>query len=389
MTPAQAHVTSSPTPAPKIKVMIVEDSAVIRGLLSRWLSAEADIEVVGIANNGQQGVQRAAEVTPDVVLLDIEMPIMDGLTALPGILKAAPKARVIMASTLTQRGGEVTIRALAAGASDYLAKPDAQMAGAPDYKRDLIYKVRMLGNRALRISPPGGSPSPHPAHGAGKGPSSRAPQTGSMSAAPTASMLRPVNLRGRPQAIFIGASTGGPEALKTVIGALAGRVDMPVFITQHMPPLFTKILAGHLSKQTGATVVEAEQDCRAKPGVFYIAPGDRHMVVVPNSTGLRIELNDEIQENFCRPAVDPLFRSAAKALGDKALAIVLTGMGQDGREGAKALVAKGAMIITQDEDTSVVWGMPGAVMRAGLASASKPLDEIAPAILNVLRGFAP
>jgi two-component system, chemotaxis family, protein-glutamate methylesterase/glutaminase len=382
----QSQANSGPRPAPKIKVMIVEDSAVIRGLLSRWLNAEGDIEVVGVANDGQQGVQRAAEVTPDVVLLDIEMPIMDGLTALPGILKAAPKARVIMASTLTQRGGEVTIRALAAGASDYLAKPDAQMAGAGDYKRDLIYKVRMLGNRALRVSSP---QSVQSIAGAGMGNSQSASQRAPIAAPQPSGILRPVNLRVRPQAIFIGASTGGPEALKAVISALVGRIDTPVFITQHMPPLFTKILAGHLSKQTGATVVEAEQDCRAKPGVFYIAPGDRHMVVMPNSTGLRIELNDEDHENFCRPAVDPLFRSAAKALGDKALAIVLTGMGHDGREGAKALVAKGANVITQDEDTSVVWGMPGAVTRAGLASASKPLDEIAPAILNILRGFAP
>jgi two-component system, chemotaxis family, protein-glutamate methylesterase/glutaminase len=366
-------------PALKIKVMIVEDSAVIRGLLTRWLSAEADIEVVGCAINGEEGVRRAGELSPDIVLLDIEMPVMDGVTALPGILKAAPNARVIMASNLTQRGGEITIRALAAGASDYLAKPDVQTAATADYKRDLLLKVRMLGSRALRVSAFGGSTMSAKATALApvKTPSAQS------------SSLRPVSLKACPKAIFIGASTGGPEALKAIVGALAGKVNVPVFITQHMPPLFTKILAEHLSKQTGANVVEAEHDCRPKAGYFYIAPGDRHMVVIQTSSGLRIELNDNPQENFCRPAVDPLFRSAAKALGDRAFAIVLTGMGHDGREGAKALVAAGATIIAQDEESSVVWGMPGAIVRAGLASASKPLNEIAPAVLNVLRGVAP
>jgi two-component system, chemotaxis family, protein-glutamate methylesterase/glutaminase len=365
--------------ARKIKVLIVEDSAVIRSLLSRWLSAEVDIEIVGTAINGRDGMERAAQVNPDIVLLDIEMPVMDGLTALPGILKAAPKARVIMASTLTQRGGEVTIKALAAGASDYLAKPDAQLASAPDYKRELLFKVRMLGSRALRTT--GNSFLAPPAKLLHTVKSIGGRDTSTKT-------LRPVTSLVRPQAIFIGASTGGPEALKTVVSALAREVSVPVFITQHMPPLFTKILADHLSKQTGARVFEAEHGTEAQAGVFYVAPGNRHMIVVPSTSGLRIELTDDAQENFCRPAVDPLFRSAANALGDKALAVILTGMGHDGREGAKALANKGALIIAQDEDTSVVWGMPGAVVRAGLASAAKSLDEIAPAILNVLRGVA-
>jgi two-component system, chemotaxis family, protein-glutamate methylesterase/glutaminase len=378
---SQALAQTRVSPARRIKVMIVEDSSVIRSLLTRWLDSEADIEIVGTANNGREGVLRAGEVAPDVVLLDVEMPIMDGITALPEILKAAPMARVIMASNLTQRGGEVTIKALAAGASDYLAKPDAQMSGAADYKRELLFKVRMLGSRALR------SPSPMQANLAQR--PLAAKTTAPVSLVPPPSKLRSVATKVRPEAIFIGSSTGGPEALKSIVGALAGHVDVPVFITQHMPPLFTKILAEHLSKQTGAHVVEAQHDTMAKPGVFYIAPGNHHMVVVNASSGLRIELNDHEQENFCRPAVDPLFRSAAIALGDKALAIILTGMGHDGREGARSLVAKGAMIIAQDEDTSVVWGMPGAIVRAGLASASKPLDDIAPAILNVLRGVNP
>jgi two-component system, chemotaxis family, protein-glutamate methylesterase/glutaminase len=378
LSPAPAH--PSPSLARKIKVLIVDDSAVIRGLISRWLSAEADIEIVATANNGRDGVLRAGEASPDVVLLDIEMPVMDGITALPGILKAAPSARVIMASTLTRRGGEITIKALAAGASDYLAKPDASMDGAPDYKRELLFKVRMLGSRAMRSSA-----AVHSATSAT--PSSRvaAPL---LTQSPRAT-LRPVAIKARPEAIFIGSSTGGPEALKSVVAGLAGKVDVPVFITQHMPPLFTKILAEHLCKQTGAHVIEAEHNMLARPGVFYIAPGNRHMVVTRTKSGLSIELNDHEAENFCRPAVDPLFRSAASVLGDRALGIILTGMGHDGRDGATALVAKGGAIIAQDEETSVVWGMPGAVVRAGLAAASKPLEEIAPAILNVMRGVAP
>ena len=370
----------NPTAARKIKVLIVEDSAVIRSLLTRWLDSEDDIAVVGTANNGREGVQRAGEMTPDVVLLDIEMPVMDGLTALPGILKSAPMARVIMASNLTQRGGEVTMRALAAGASDYLAKPDATLTSAGDYKRDLLFKVRMLGSRALKQSAQLNTLT-----------SMRQPQIDVEKASPqplqtVLPYLKPVTRKARPQAIFIGSSTGGPEALKIVVSQLVGKVDVPVFITQHMPPLFTKILADHLAKQTGAQVVEAQHDEDARAGVFYVAPGNRHMTVVLTTTGLKIKLNDDAQENFCRPAVDVMFRSAALALGDKALAIILTGMGSDGREGAKALVAKSAMIIAQDEETSVVWGMPGAVVRAGLATTLKPLPEIGPAILNVMRG---
>jgi two-component system, chemotaxis family, protein-glutamate methylesterase/glutaminase len=365
--------------ARKIKVMIVEDSAVIRSLLTRWLNAESDIEVVGIASNGREALERVKDLGPDIVLLDIEMPVMDGVTALPEILKSVPTARVIMASNLTQRGGEVTIRALAAGASDYLAKPDAQLANAPDYKRELLFKVRMLGNRALR----------DPANALSAAPVRKVDSHMGRPSLATQPTLRPVSLHNRPMAVFIGASTGGPEALKVVVGALAGKINVPVLITQHMPALFTKILAEHLSKQTGAKVIEATDGSDAMAGVFYIAPGDRHMVVERTAGGLRIQLNDLPPENFCRPAVDPLFRSAAAALGDRALAIMLTGMGHDGREGTKALAGKGAMILAQDEQTSVVWGMPGAIVRAGLASAAKPLDDIAPAILNVMRGVAP
>jgi two-component system, chemotaxis family, protein-glutamate methylesterase/glutaminase len=373
-----ATSVASLAPARKIRVLIVEDSSVLRGLLSRWLSAESDIEIVGAAIDGRQGVEKAKELTPDVVLLDIEMPIMDGMTALPEILKVAPRARIIMASTLTRRGGETTIKALSAGASDYLAKPQAmQLAGADDYKRDLLMKVRMLGARAVRGYQPGDVKPNQPS----------ARSTTQNEAVPKPlSPLRAVTPKSLPKVVVIGASTGGPEALRVVVSGLHGRVTVPVLITQHMPALFTKILAEHLCKQTGASVVEAEDGMEARAGCFYIAPGSHHMTLSQSSNVIRIELNSNPPENYCRPAVDPLFRSAAAVLGDRALGVVLTGMGHDGREGARAMVAKGALMIVQDEDTSVVWGMPGSIVRAGISTTSKSLDDIAPAIISVLRG---
>jgi two-component system chemotaxis response regulator CheB len=334
--------------------------------------------VVGAAVNGKDGVDHAEKFKPDLIILDIEMPVMDGVTALPAIRKIAPNARVIMASTLTQRGAEVTIKALAAGASDYIPKPDAsQLAGAADYKRDLLAKVRSLGARAVSAANLSQIYS-----------AASLVSSGARAKVPPGPTLRAVTQKLVPEAIFIGSSTGGPEALSEVIEGLAGKLRVPVFITQHMPPLFTKILADHLSKQTKASVVEASDGLQAQPGVFYIAPGDRHLTVSRHLNVTRINLSDAPPENFCRPAVDPMFRSAAETFGEKALAVILTGMGQDGLLGAKPLVTKGAQLIAQDEETSVVWGMPGAVARAGLATACKPIQEIAPAILNVMRGVS-
>jgi two-component system, chemotaxis family, protein-glutamate methylesterase/glutaminase len=370
-------------PSRRIRVMIIDDSAVIRGLVSRWLEAEADIEMVGVAVNGRDGIERARTFQPDIVILDIEMPVLDGVSALPEILKAAPGCRVVMASTLTQRGAEVTFKALSLGASDYLPKPEAsQLAGAADYKRELLTKVRALGARALKF---GRAPAPQSLPGA----AAPRPLAPSIKPQPVNTPLRAVTINHRPEALFIGSSTGGPEALKVLVSGLVGKIQVPVFITQHMPAMFTKILAEHLSKQTRATVVEGADGMEARPGVFYIAPGDRHMIISRKLGVTRIILNQNPPENFCRPAVDPLFRSAAEHYGDRALAVILTGMGQDGCAGARPLVQTGAALIAQDEESSVVWGMPGAVARAGLACAVKPLNQIAPAILNVLRGVAP
>lgn len=367
---------SNIAPNQRVKVMIIDDSAIIRGLVSRWISSEADFEMVGVGVNGRDGVNRAPSLNPDVIILDIEMPELDGLSALPLLLKAVPGVKVIMASTLTKAGAEVTIKALTLGAADYIPKPDAgKIAGADEYKRDLFAKLRAFGQRRPR-----------------RGPVLNA--SGGLSALPKPSFAPnaiPTKLRNdvtklRPEAVFIGSSTGGPEALRTVIGGLAHKVNVPVFLTQHMPVLFTKILAEHLSKQTGAKVIEAEHNSMATAGVFYIAPGGKHMVITRTPAGVRILLNEDPPENFCRPAVDPLFRSAAQVYGDRCMAVILTGMGHDGREGSRMLAQKNCNILIQDEATSVVWGMPGAVSIAGLASQIKPIEEIAPTIINILRG---
>ena len=390
MSPVPSHIPAAPGAQARIKVMVVDDSAVIRGLVSRWIEAERDLELAGVAVNGRDGVEAAARLRPHVVVLDIEMPVMDGIEALPQILKAAPGARVVMASTLTRRGAEVTIRALSLGAADYVAKPDAsRLAAAADYKRDLFARIRALGARAARLSAAQPAAGPAGTAGAGVGAGLAAGATPTAGIRRTTGALRPVSLKVRPEALFIGASTGGPEALKTVIGHLAGQIRVPVFITQHMPAMFTRMLAEHLCKQTGARVVEAEDGMVAAPGTFYIAPGDWHMTVVRSGITVTIRLNQGPQENFCRPAVDPMLRSAADAYGDRAVVVMLTGMGHDGREGARALTARGAMLIAQDEASSVVWGMPGAVAEAGLCSAVKPVGAIGPAILDVLRGVAP
>lgn len=369
--------------ARRIKVMIIDDSAIIRGLVSRWIGEQPDLDFVGFGVNGRDGVNRAPKFDPDIIILDIEMPELDGISALPLLLKAVPGVKVIMASTLTKSGAEVTIKALTLGATDYIAKPDAgRIAGAEEYKRDLFAKLRGLGFK--RPSPIAPANIPHIPR------TSAAPMPMSQSAANRPISLRPFNnARGKIDALVVGSSTGGPEALRHLVQGLNGHLNIPIFMTQHMPVLFTKILADHLSKQCNAKVVEAEHNMIPVPGQFHLAPGGKHMVLTRTSSGVRIHLNEDPPENFCRPAVDPLFRSAASIYGDKALAVILTGMGHDGREGARKLVDVGANLIVQDEATSVVWGMPGAAAQAGIASIIKPINEIAQTILNILRGVAP
>ncbi|MDZ3836861.1 MAG: chemotaxis response regulator protein-glutamate methylesterase [Rhodospirillales bacterium] len=360
-----------------IRVLIVDDSAVVRGLLSRLVAEQPDLEVAATAANGQMALNMLAERRVDVVVLDIEMPVMDGLTALPQLLAADPHLRIIIASTLSTPGAAVTMRALAAGASDYVAKPSASreitQAGCAnsDFRRDLLTKIRGLGEAGRRRRGVVALPTAAPQAGATR------------PGAPI--VLRP--LRGeRPGVIVIGSSTGGPQALSTLIGGLGSDVAQPMLIVQHMPPTFTTILAEHLARLSGRPCAEGRDGEVIQPGRIYVAPGDHHMLVAADGRRRLIRINREAPENFCRPAVDVLFRSAARAFGAGTLAVVLTGIGADGTRGGRDIVDAEGALLAQDEATSIVWGMPGSVARAGLCSAVLPLPALARQISQIAGG---
>lgn len=368
-------VPSSASPSAagaKPRVLVIDDSAVVRGLVARWVENDPRLELAATCADGEQGVKRAGELQPDLVVLDIEMPRMDGLTALPLILKAAPRARVIMASTLTRKGAEVTMRALSLGAADYAPKPEAgRVAGAETYREDLIAKLVALSPR-FRAQPATFASAPRPA----------APRQASAYPAQPRTVIAT-----RPTLIAIGSSTGGPQALRDVMSHLPRDTRIPVVITQHMPKVFTAILAEHLSK-VGLPAAEAQHGETLRPGHVYLAPGDFHFTVHADGHGLRAQLDQSAPVNFCRPAVDPLFQSCAAAVGRGLLSVVLTGMGHDGREGARAVRAAGGQVIAQDQPSSVVWGMPGAVAEAGLADQILPLKDIGPDLARRLKGPA-
>lgn len=349
-----------------VRVMLADDSAVVRGLVTRWVSAEPKLALAGIAVNGKQAVTLAASCKPDVIVLDIEMPEMDGLSALPHLLRAAPGARVLMSSTLTKRNAEISMRALNLGAADYVCKPDnsISLAGADGFHHELISKIVALGT--ARVSRTSGAAA-----------------IAQRAATPTA--LRASSAQ-RPEILAIGSSTGGPQALMAVLKAIAPRADVPIVVTQHMPPTFTSILAEHLAKASGLPAAEGTDGAVLQRKRIYVAPGDRHMLIHRKGRDFVLGLSDGPPENFCRPAVDPMFRSLAAAAGPAALCLVLTGMGADGREGGKAIVAGGGTILAQDQATSVVWGMPGAVVEAGLAAGVYPLDRMGGEVLKFLEG---
>jgi two-component system, chemotaxis family, protein-glutamate methylesterase/glutaminase len=347
--------------APPIKVMIVDDSAVVRGMMQRWLATEADIEIIGVAFDGRDGVRMAGERQPDIIVLDVEMPNLDGLSAIPQLLAACPRVRILMASTLTKRNAEVTIKALALGATDYLAKPQTgQLAGAAEFRTDLIARIRALGVRRTAFRP-SAIPAPN--------------QTRLAPRAPSAVLA---------EVIVIGSSTGGPQALAQVLSSLAPRTRLPILIVQHMPAMFTAILADHLGNLTKSPSCEGKDGMPVRGGQIYVAPGDYHMRVVRRHGAPVLTLDQQPSINFCRPAVDALFLSAAETWGAATLSLVLTGMGSDGKKGAEAIVAKGGSVIAQDEATSVVWGMPGSVSH--VAAAIKPLNEISQTVIAFSQG---
>jgi two-component system chemotaxis response regulator CheB len=354
-----------------IRVMIVDDAVVVRGLMSRWLSEESGIEVVGTFRNGREAVDNVLKLKPDVVVLDIDMPELDGLSALPLLLARKPDLVVIMASTLTRRNAEVSLKALSLGAIDYVTKPETsrEIMFTQSFRHEIVEKIRHLGRRR-------GRPAPHP----------KAPHREAIDARAPAIALRPFSPV-PPRLLAIGSSTGGPQALQAVIRGLApvlGR--LPVVITQHMPPTFTAILAEHLARAANRSAHEGVQGETIKPGMLYVAPGGKHMRLERHADSATIVLGDDPPVHFCKPAVDPLFQSAAAAFGPALLAVVLTGMGTDGTDGAGNVAAAGGSVIAQDEASSVVWGMPGSAAHSGHCSAVLPLDEIAPRVVRLING---
>jgi two-component system, chemotaxis family, protein-glutamate methylesterase/glutaminase len=345
----------------RTRVLIVDDSAVMRSLLRSVLAADPRLEIAGTAVDGAAAMQSIAALAPDLMLLDVEMPVMDGLTTLKRLRAAGHRLPVIMCSGLTQRGARVTIEALANGAADYVAKPTAQQdreAAARELARQLLPRIHALVSRN-KVQAIAAFPPPRPA-----------------SAQPAATA--------RPAVVAIGVSTGGPEALERLLTCLPAYFPLPIVIVQHMPALFTSMLAEHLDKCCHLRVREAAEGMPVAPGNIYIARGDRHLEVrKPTGARATLHLTDAPLENYCRPSVDVLFRSLAAAYGGNVLAAVLTGMGSDGLAGSRLLRAQGATVLAQDEATSTVWGMPGAVANAGLAHRILPLHEMAPEILRL------
>ncbi len=348
----------------RIRVLVVDDSVVIRRLVTHALSEDAALEVVGVAANGAIALERIAQLNPDVITLDIEMPEMDGLAVLRRIKNQPVRPRVVMFSTLTDRGAALTLESLALGADDYVTKAanvgslDGSMASL---RTELIPKIRqffLMPGEVASAKPPAVAPKP-------------------CGIAPV-----PIPSARQPKLLAIGVSTGGPTALAAIIPRFPVDFPLPIVIVQHMPPLFTRFLAERLQSGTELRVEEAADGAPVVAGTVLIAPGDYHMRVRSHNGETIVRLDQAPPENSCRPSVDVLFRSVAETYGGAAISAILTGMGQDGLRGAEVLKANGAYVIAQDEATSVVWGMPGAVAGAGLANCVLPLDAVVPEILR-------
>jgi len=389
---------SSPSLRP-LKVMIVDDSAVVRGLVTRWIEAESDMVLVGSATDGAKGIEKLKDLQPDVLILDIEMPNMNGLEALPKLLAARPGLKILMASTLTTRGASVTIRALELGAADYVPKPDsARIGGADGFKSELLTKIRALCGRtrawpgavaaglaASTPSAPVNLNTPTPGIVTPIRPMEKAPPPVRGANGEPVLRQRPTGPR-RCDILLVGASTGGPPALRTFLSGLGPDWRIPILIVQHMPATFTAILAEHLDKALPQKVVEAQDGMALKGSHIYIAPGDFHMTLKGTPGQPSIRLDQSAPVNWCRPAVDPLFKSGAELYGKNVVAVVLTGMGHDGRDGARALTDVNGTVMVQDEKSSVVWGMPGAIAEAGLAELIKPIDGLSQACKAIVKG---
>lgn len=341
----------------KISVLIVDDSAVIRAIISKTLEQDSNIIVAGTAGNGQEAIEAVARLKPDVVVLDIEMPVMDGMTALPLILKEKPDTLVLMCSTLSARGADISVRAMGLGAADCLLKPGGDsITNAHDFQRTLLRTVLTLSHHmnSSHTAPP---PAPE----------------------------KPASLVTPPRVLAIGSSTGGPKALIDLLKDLKN-LPVPIVITQHMPKAFTALLAQNIQQSCGLTCMEGGDGMILKPGCAYIAPGGMHMGFKQNIRDVIIKLDNGQPENFCKPSVNPMLRSLNTVYGGRVQVAILTGMGSDGLEGCRQIVDHGGRVIAQDKATSVVWGMPCAVAMAGICSAVLPLHEMAEWLRHSITG---
>ncbi len=354
---------------PKARILVVDDSAVIRRLISKALEADPALEVAGIAANGKIALSKIPQINPDLITLDVEMPEMDGLQTLTEIRKTYKNLPVIMFSSITERAASATLEALKRGASDYVTKPSQMrdLAGAlRQVAEELIPKVKALCPFVAEFKTNQSRLSSMPGKGSIK------------------AVTRSAASSKRIDILAIGVSTGGPNALAKVIPQLPANFPIPVVIVQHMPPTFTGLLANSLSKNSNLLVREGLEGALLEPGTVWIAPGNFHMTIGGNAIVRTLELNQDTQENSCRPAVDVLFRSVANVYGGNTLGVILTGMGKDGLRGCQDIISGGGRVIVQDKETSVVWGMPGYVAEAGLAEKILPLQQITSAITRIV-----
>ncbi|WGM31863.1 chemotaxis response regulator protein-glutamate methylesterase [Brevundimonas sp. NIBR11] len=352
--PHPAPTSTQPRP---VRVMVVDDSAIVRGLIVQMLEKSPEVAIAARASNGEAALAELGRHEVDVIVLDLEMPVMDGMTALPLLLAKQPGVRVVVASTLSQRNARISLDALQKGAADYVPKPETgSLVNAAEFERELVGKVLALGRRRSAAgvgSVPATAPRPRSAV--------------------------------RPGVIAIGGSTGAPPVLLEVMAGLKDNVSQPILITQHMPATFTALLAEQIERAGGRPCAEARDGEPILPGRAYVAPGGWHMTVGRSGATPVIRLNQEPPEHFCRPAVDPMLRSAAEVFGNRLLAVVLTGMGHDGADGCALAAKAGGRFVVQDEATSAVWGMPGAAAKTGLAEAVLPASKIAPWIVEACR----
>ncbi len=337
-----------------IRVMLVDDSVIIRTLMSRMLKGAGDIDIVAMAGDGREALDKARDIQPDIILTDLEMPVMDGLTAIPLLLQACPRCKIILCSALSEQGADITLKGLSLGASDFILKPSALTGddNKENFRKGLLERIYTLAQRAT--------------------PAARA------IAMPVADFsLREERAGARkPSMIAIGSSTGGPNALMNLFSHLKPS-QVPIVITQHMPKTFTKILAEQLTRSGTIPCHEGADGMDVLPGHAYVAPGDYHMTIAREGHHLRVRLNQDAPENFCRPAVDPMIRSLMSIFGGTVLGVILTGMGSDGLLACRQLTQEGGIVLAQDEASAAVWGMPGAVARAGLCSMVAPVPELA------------